>query len=204
MENLDNNVVDKKNENDVVKDSDKEVKTEKTFTQEDLDRIVKDRISKEKRKIEAEREKTYQARLEAELKESERLMQMNEADRLKAKAEKERQQFEEEKRKFAEQMKAFEQQKIKNQTMQMLGERNMPVELAQFIVSENADEIMDNVNVFQKHFNEAVEKVVTERLKGTAPKAPTLSKSKYTMDDIRNMSTEEINRNWNEIKQYMR
>ena len=183
MENLENNVVENNVVNNDMQDTD--VKADsvevKTFTQEELDKIVKDRVAKEKRKIEAEREKTYQAKLEAELKESERLMQMNEADRLKAKAEKERKQFEEEKRMFQEQMKAFEQQKIKNQTMQMLGERNMPVELAQFITSENADEILDNVNVFQKHFNEAVEKVVTERLRGTTPRTSTINKSKFSM-----------------------
>ena len=176
MENLENNVVDNEVQDTEVKADDVEVKT---FTQEELDKIVKDRVAKEKRKIEAEREKTYQAKLEAELKESERLMQMNEADRLKAKAEKERKQFEEEKRMFKEQMKAFEQQKIKNQTMQMLGERNMPVELAQFITSSNADEILDNVNVFQKHFNEAVEKVVVERLRGRSPKVSTNKSKDY-------------------------
>ena len=201
MENLENNVVNNEVQDTEVKADSVEVKT---FTQEELDKIVKDRVAKEKKKIEAEREKTYQAKLEAELKESERLMQMNEADRLKAKAEKERKQFEEEKRMFQEQMKAFEQQKIKNQTMQMLGERNMPVELAQFITSENADEILDNVNVFQKHFNEAVEKVVTERLRGTTPKTSTMNKSKYTMNDLKNMTTKEINENWNEIKKYIK
>ena len=117
----------------------------------------------------------------------------------KIEAEKERKQFEQEKKLFAEQMKAFEQQKIKNQTMQMLGERNMPVELAQFITSQNADEIMDNVNTFQKHFNEAVEKVVAERLRGKTPSVSTMSKG-FNMNDLKNMSPAEINANWNKIK----
>ena len=148
MENLENNVVTEEVQA-------QETKTEeqvKMFTQEEVDQMIAKRIAREAKKIEAEKQKAYQAQLEAELKESERLMQMNEADRLKAKAEKERKQFEEEKRMFNEQMKAFEQQKIRNQTMQMLDERKIPVALAQFITSENADEIMDNVNTFQKCF----------------------------------------------------
>ena len=173
--------------------------TEKTYTQEQVNEMIARRVARETKKIEAEKEKAYQAQLEAELKESERLAQMNEADRVKAKAEKERKQFEQEKKLFAEQMKAFEQQKIKNQTMQMLGERNMPVELAQFITSQKADEIMDNVNTFQKHFNEAVEKVVAERLRGKTPSVSTMSKG-FNMNDLKNMSPAEINANWNKIK----
>ena len=196
MENLENNVVTEEVQA-------QETKTEeqvKMFTQEEVDQMIAKRIAREAKKIEAEKQKAYQAQLEAELKESERLMQMNEADRLKAKAEKERKQFEEEKRMFNEQMKAFEQQKIRNQTMQMLDERKIPVALAQFITSENADEIMDNVNTFQKCFDEAVEQVVAERLKGKSPSTSTVAKNTFSMEQLRGMSVEEINKNWASIK----
>jgi hypothetical protein len=196
MENLENNVVTEEVQA-------QETKTEeqvKMFTQEEVDQMIAKRIAREAKKIEAEKQKAYQAQLEAELKESERLMQMNEADRLKAKAEKERKQFEEEKRMFNELMKAFEQQKIRNQTMQMLDERKIPVALAQFITSENADEIMDNVNTFQKCFDEAVEQVVAERLKGKSPSTSTVSKNTFSMEQLRGMSVEEINKNWASIK----
>ena len=196
MENLENNVVTE----EVLAQETKTEEQVKTFTQEEVNEMIAKRIARETKKIEAEREKAYQAQLEAELKESERLMQMNEADRLKAKAEKERKQFEEEKRMFNEQMKAFEQQKIRNQTMQMLDERKIPVALAQFITSENADEIMDNVNTFQKCFDEAVEQVVAERLKGKSPSTSTVSKNTYSMEQLRGMSVEEINKNWASIK----
>ena len=196
MENLENNVVTEEVQA-------QETKTEeqvKTFTQEEVNEMIAKRIARETKKIEAEREKAYQAQLEAELKESERLMQMNEADRLKAKAEKERKQFEEERKKFEEQMKAFEKQKIRDQTIQMLDERKIPIALAQFITSENADEIMDNVNTFQKCFDEAVEQVVAERLKGKSPSTSTVSKNTYSMEQLRGMSVEEINKNWESIK----
>ena len=196
MENLENNVV---TEEVQVQDTETQEQV-KTFTQEEVNEMIAKRIARETKKIEAEREKAYQAQLEAELKESERLMQMNEADRLKAKAEKERKQFEEERKKFEEQMKAFEKQKIRDQTIQMLDERKIPIALAQFITSENADEIMDNVNTFQKCFDEAVEQVVAERLKGKSPSTSTVSKNTFSMEQLRGMSVEEINKNWASIK----
>ena len=196
MENLENNVVTE----EVQAQETKNEEQVKTFTQEEVNEMIAKRIARETKKIEAEREKAYQAQLEAELKESERLMQLNEADRLKAKAEKERKQFEEERKKFEEQMKAFEKQKIRDQTIQMLDERKIPIALAQFITSENADEIMDNVNTFQKCFDEAVEQVVAERLKGKSPSTSTVSKNTYSMEQLRGMSVEEINKNWASIK----
>ena len=196
MENLENNVVTEEVQAQETKTEDQV----KTFTQEEVNEMIAKRIAREAKKIEAEKQKAYQAQLEAELKESERLMQMNEADRLKAKAEKERKQFEEERKKFEEQMKAFEKQKIRDQTIQMLDERKIPIALAQFITSENADEIMDNVNTFQKCFDEAVEQVVAERLKGKSPSTSTVSKNTFSMEQLRGMSVEEINKNWASIK----
>ena len=196
MENLENNV----GTEEVQAQETKTEEQVKMFTQEEVDQMIAKRIAREAKKIEAEKQKAYQAQLEAELKESERLMQMNEADRLKAKAEKERKQFEEERKKFEEQMKAFEKQKIRDQTIQMLDERKIPIALAQFITSENADEIMDNVNTFQKCFDEAVEQVVAERLKGKSPSTSTVSKNTFSMEQLRGMSVEEINKNWASIK----
>lgn len=149
----------------------------KMFTQEEVDAILEKRLARESKKIKDAQEKEYRAKLETELKESERLMQMNEADRAKAQAEKDRKKLEEKERILEEQIRVFEQEKIKTQTMSMLGERNIPVELVQFIVSQNADEILDNVNTFEKHFNQAVEKVVLERLRGKTPQVG-VSKSK--------------------------
>lgn len=186
MENLENNVVKNESEN-----TDVEVKEEKTFTQAELDEILSKRLAKERKKQEAIAEKEYQARLKAELEESEKLAKMNEADRERAKAEKERKEFELEKARYEQERREFEQAKIKAQTMQMLGERKIPVELAQFITSNNADEIMDNVNTFEKCFNEAVEKVVTERLRGKTPTTSIVSNGKITKEQFNKMRIDE-------------
>lgn len=187
MENLENNVV-KDNE---VQDLKAEVKEEKTFTQAEVDEIVAKRLARETKKIEAEKEKSYQAKLEAERLESEKLSKMNEAEKAKALAEKREKQLREREEALLVKEREIEQERISRQTMQMLGERKIPVELAQFITSNNADEIMDNVNTFEKCFNEAVEKVVTERLRGKTPTTSIVSNGKITKEQFNKMRIDE-------------
>lgn len=196
MENLENNVV-----NEEVQTQD--VKTEepvKTFTQEEVNEMIAKRLARETKKIEAEKEKAMQLKLKAELEESEKLAKMSEAERVKAQAEKERKQFEEERRLHLEERRQFEEEKILRLTMEALEDKKLPGSFAKFLKVDNADDIMDNISVFEKGFNEAVEKAVAERLRGKSPVTSTLSKNTFSMDQLRGMSVEEINKNWANIK----
>lgn len=196
MENLENNVV-----NEEVQTQD--VKTEepvKTFTQEEVNEMIAKRLARETKKIEAEKEKAMQLKLKAELEESEKLAKMSEAERVKAQAEKERKQFEEERRLHLEERRQFEEEKILRLTMEALEDKKLPGSFAKFLKVDNADDIMDNISVFEKGFNEAVEKAVAERLRGKSPVTSTLSKNTFSMDQLRGMSVEEINKNWENIK----
>jgi methionyl-tRNA formyltransferase len=141
--------------------------------------------------------------LKAELEEAEKLAKMSEAERVKAKAEKERIKFEKERKKFEEEMRAFNQERMLNTTMTTLSEKNLPVEFASFLRADNAEQIMENIAIFDKHFNEAVEKVVLERLRGKTPQTGTTTKN-FDMNELKNMSAAEINANWNKIKNNLR
>nr|DAO08289.1 MAG TPA: Major capsid protein [Caudoviricetes sp.] len=183
-----------------------EVKTQeevKTFTQEEVNAILEKRLAREIKKIEAEKQKAMELELKAELEEAEKLAKMSETERVKAKAEKERAKFEKERKKFEEEMKAFNRERMLNTTMTTLSEKNLPVDFASFLKSDNAEQIMENISVFEKHFNEAVEKAVLERLKGRTPVVSTTSKG-FNMNDLKNMSVAEINANWNKIKNNLR
>ena len=54
--------------------------------------------------------------------------------------------------------------------------------------------------MFKNAFNEALEKALVERLKGNTPKTSTVQTKTFTVNDIKNMSAEEINKNWEQIK----
>ena len=198
MENIDNNVV-----NEEIVETEKaetnEVKEVKTFTQEEVNAILEKRLSREIKKIEAEKQKAMELELKAELEEAEKLAKMSEAERVKAKAEKERVKFEKERKKFEEEMRAFNQERMLNTTMTTLSEKNLPVEFASFLRADNAEQIMENIAIFGKHFYESVEKAVTERLRGKTPQASTVNNS-FNMNELKNMSAAEINANWDKIK----
>lgn len=212
MENLENNVVN--NEVDkiasdvhdkLIKGTDVEAKEVKTFTQDELNKIVAERIAKEKKKLEAERLKQQEMQEKLIEEESEKLAKMTEAEKIKAKAERERKKFEEKVARYETEKKAFEQEKIKNETMKLLSEKGLPIELCQFIKSDTADEIMGNVEVFEKCWSEAIEKSVNARLRTSGElKTSTTAKATYTVDQLRNMSAEEINKNWDKIKNNFR
>ena len=188
MENINTNVSEEI-KNDVAIDNAAEttVKEEKTFTQDELNKIVAERVAKERRKLDAEilKQQEMQERLIEE--ESEKLAKMTEAEKVKAKAERERKKFEEKVARYEAEMKAFEQEKIKSQTMKLLGEKGLPIELCQFINSNTADEIMENVEVFEKCWSEAIEKSVSERLRGSVPKTK-VTVGGITKEEFKKMS----------------
>ena len=192
MENLENNVVN----NEIQENTEVEAKEVKTFTQDELNKIVAERIAKERKKLDAERQKQQEIQEKLIEEESEKLAKMTEAEKIKAKAERERKRFEDKVAKYEAEMKAFEQEKIKNQTMKLLNEKGLPVELCQFIQSNTADEIMENVEVFEKCWSEL--------RTSSELKTSTTAKATYTVDQLRNMSAEEINKNWDKIKNNFR
>lgn len=163
---------------------------EKTFTQAELDAIINKRLAKKTKEIEAAKQKEMDSRLKAELEEASKLEKMSEAERVKAKAEKEAKIFAQERAKFDEEMKAFNQEKILTTTMKTLSEKGLPVEFASFIKADNADDVMENIVNFEKGFNDAVSKAVSERLKGNAPKTAT-TKTSVTKEEFNKMNYNE-------------
>ena len=64
---------------------------------------------------------------------------------------------------------------------------------------------MENVEVFEKCWSEAIEKTVKDRLRTSSElTTSTTAKGTYTVDQLRNMSAEEINKNWDKIKNNFR
>ena len=141
-----------------------EVKNEKTFTQEELDKILNKKFAQWQKK-------TEEAKLEAE-----RRAKLTEAEKLA-----------EERKEFEALKKQFEYEKRVNSTSKVLASNNLPVEFADFLISDSDEATTQRVDLFKNAFNEAVEKLVNERLKGSVPKVGTSTKKEITKEQFKKM-----------------
>lgn len=124
---------------------------EKTFTQEEVNKIVQDRLAKEKVKNEKAQE------------EAKKLAKMN-ADE-KAKYELEKKEAE-----FAKREAELNKRELTATAKDILAEKGLPQELHSILNYESADSVNESIKVVEKAIQKAVEKAVEDRLKGSTPK----------------------------------
>ena len=174
MENQSNVVEEVKTEGGAVETQEvnEEVKEEKTFTQAELDKILNKKFAQWQKK-------TEEAKAEAE-----RKAKLTEAEKLA-----------EERKEFEAMKKQFEYEQRVNSTSKVLASNNLPIEFADFLIAENDEATTQRVDLFKNAFNEALEKALVERLKGNTPKTSTVQTKTFTVNNIKNMSAEEINKN---------
>lgn len=154
---------------------------EKTFTQEDIDKIITKRLERERQKLELEKQ------------EAEKLAKMSEAERQQAL-------FDKEKAKFEEERKQYQREKMELEVIKQMSSKNLPTEFANYLVADSAEDALNNIKNFETQWQQAIEKAVNEKLKGNTPKAGSENTKAYSMEDLKNMSVEEINKNWEQIK----
>ena len=172
-----NDTVEDKVEGGATETDTVEVKEEKTFTQAELDKILNKKFAQ------------WQKKTEEAKQEAERKAKLTEAEKLA-----------EERKEFEAMRKQFEYEKRVNSTSKTLASNNLPVEFADFLIAEDDEATTQRVDLFKNAFNEAVEKAITQRLKGNTPKTSTVKAKVFTVNDIKSMTPDEINKNWEQIK----
>ena len=145
-----------------------EVKEEKTFTQEELDKILNKKFAQWQKK-------TEEAKAEAE-----RKAKLTEAEKLA-----------EERKEFERMKMQFEYEQRVNSTSKVLASNNLPIEFADFLIGDTDEATTQRVDLFKNAFNEALEKAVNERLRGRTPKTSTSKTLEITKEDFRSMSYKE-------------
>ena len=163
MENT-NNVVNEEIKVESIETNSVEVKEEKTFTQEELDKILNKKFAQWQKK-------TEEAKAEAE-----RKAKLTEAEKLA-----------EERKEFEAMKKQFEYEQRVNSTSKVLASNNLPIQFADFLIAENDEATTQRVDLFKNAFNEALEKAVNERLKGRTPKVSTSKNEGITKDQFNKM-----------------
>jgi hypothetical protein len=95
--------------------------------------------------------------------EAEKLRNMDESQRKEYEYTQKLQELEQREKDFA-----IAQNKI--EAMKLMSNRNLPVEFIDYIVAEDAETMMTNINTFEKMFNSAVADAVAKRIASPAPK----------------------------------
>lgn len=144
---------------------DAEKETEKTFTQDEVNKIVQDRLAKEKAKNEKAQE------------EAKKLAKMNAEQKNQYMVEQLQKELEEYKNKEAK-------NDMIKEANSMLKEAdiNLPDEVVAMLIGDNAEDTKVCVDNFSKAFKMAVERAVNEKLKGKTPKQKSVAG--LTREDI--------------------
>lgn len=154
---------------------------EKMFSQSELDSIIEKRLGKEKAK--------WEKKVKEEADEAARMAQMSEAEKQEALFTKRVQEFEEREAAFNEAQAALQREKMLNETNKQLSERGLPLNFAEHIMADTAEDTLANIEAFEKEWQAAINKAVDSKLRGSTPTSP-VSKSKPK--DVAKMSFSEF------------
>lgn len=138
-------------------DTQQEESTEKTFTQSEVDDLIKKRLAKQ--------EKSFDKRMQEKLDEAEKLRQMNETQKAE---------YEQEKQKayIAELEAKINRSGLEREASKMLSEGGIVADekILGLIVKDTAERTQEAVESFVALVNDLADKKVGEKLKGKTPK----------------------------------
>ena len=169
---------------------------EKTFTQDDVNRIVQ----KEKAKMERKWEEKFNA-----LEESIKLQSLSESEKAEYQAKKERDAFEEERKAFYAERDAFNHAKYKQTIEQQLQAKGLPIDMADLLTNLTAEEVSQKISSMEQSFNSQINSSIEARVKASAsvPTTPIKESKPLTLEDINNMSPQEIKAHKSEVEKVL-
>lgn len=131
--------------------------TEKTFTQSEVDDLIKKRLAKQ--------EKSFDKRIQEKLDEAEKLRQMNESQKAEYEQAKQRAYI-------AELEAKINRSGLEREASKMLSEGGIAVDdkILGLVVKDTAESTQEAVESFVALVNELADKKVSEKLKGKTPK----------------------------------
>lgn len=140
-------------------DNPETTEADKTFTQDELNHIVQERVQRAVAKAQKDAEdKIKQAQSEGE-----RLAKLTKDERAK----------EEEAKRLADleaREKAIAVKELRIETQSLLSDEGLPIEFLDVVMADTAESVKDNIASIRKVFDEAVEKRVNERLTQNKPR----------------------------------
>lgn len=128
---------------------------EKTYTETEIQSLIDKRVTQALT--------TANKKSEARVKEAEKLANMNADEKYKY-------QLDQREKAIAEKEAALALAENKNTCIGILADKGIPVQLADFVVAEDADEMQTKITTLDRYFKIAVKAEVEKRLAGSNPK----------------------------------
>ena len=122
--------------------------------------------------------------------EQEQLDNMDEAKRLEKMSAEQREKY---------QFEKFEHEQLVVATGKELLKRGLDSSFASYLTGTNAEDTNAKIDSFEQLFNSAVTNATNKKMQGEPPKEPKTVKT-ITLDTIKTMSADEINKNWDEVQ----
>ena len=170
------------NENvEITENTQEEEQENTTFTRSDVDREVSKAVQSALDKREAKHKEEMQKAIEDAIAEKERLSNLSEKERKDEELTKREQEI-------ADRLAEIERKELKADAVSDLTDKGLPVEFADFLLSDNAENTLTNINAFKEAFDTAVNAQVKEKLRQDTPLAGTggIKQKQNSIADIAN------------------
>lgn len=149
----------------------------KTYTQEEVDKLLQQETD---RRVTSALQK-QQRKFDAEKAEAEKLRDMDEAQKKEYEFNKRVAELEKREKEFA-----LMENKVS--ATKVLGDRGLPIQFVDYIVAEDAETMMTNINNFEKAWKAALADAVNARLAQPAPKGSTATQTGLTREQFKKLS----------------
>lgn len=146
-------------ENKNLENENQEQEETKSYTQEEVDALLQAEVDRRITGALKKQEKKNQEKI----KEAEKLAKLSEQERFQY-------ELEQREKAIAEKEKQMALMENKAEASKALNERGISIALADFVVAEDADTMMENIKVLEDEFKKSVKAEVEKRLAGNSPK----------------------------------
>ena len=149
----------------------------KTYTEEEVQAL-----------LQREADRRVSSALKKQKKEFEN--KMAEADRLKAMDDNQRKEYEynQKLQELEQREKDFAVAQNKLEATKVMANRGLPVEFVDYIVAEDAETMLENINVFERAFKSAVSDAVSKKISNPSPKQGTVQQTGMTREDFKKLN----------------
>lgn len=157
----------------------------KTFTQEDVDRIVTKRLEKVN--------KQWEAKFDS-LQEAQKLAQLTEEQKQEYAYNKKLEDLNAREKAIAEREQAYNQQQYKATIEAELSKAGLPTAMSDLLVGLDAEAVANQINIMKESFATQVNAQIQAKVQASAtnPTMPNEQSKPLTMEDIAKMSPQEI------------